>query len=62
MPQAERAELTRQVQMMTGVLCAEMEENFFAVTRAHECSTCSVMYPASLPFQGIEKIQEVSEV
>ena len=46
MPPVERVELTRPVQMMTGVLYAVMEESFFAVTLVQESSTYSVMFPA----------------
>ena len=53
MPPVERVELTRPVQMMTGVLYAVMAESFFAVTLVQESSTYSVMFPALPPFQGI---------
>ena len=52
MPQAVRVELMRQVQMMTGVLCAVMVENFYAVILVHVFSICSAMYPPLLIFQG----------
>ena len=52
MPPVERVELTRPVQMMTGVLCAVMEENYFAVTLVQESSTYNVMFPALPAFQG----------
>ena len=38
--------------MMTGVLCAVMEENYFAVTLVQESSTYNVMFPALPAFQG----------
>jgi len=53
MPLVERVELTRPVQTTTGVLCAVMEESYFAVTLVQESSTYSVMFPALPPFQGI---------
>ena len=52
MPQAVRVELMRQVQMMTGVLCAVMVENFYAVILVHVFSICSAMYHPLLIFQG----------
>ena len=55
MPPVERVELMRPVQMMTGVLCAVMEESYFAVTLVQESSTYSVMFPALPPFQGISE-------
>ena len=52
MPQAVRVELMRQVQMMTGVLCAVMVESFYAVILVHVFSICSAMYHPLLIFQG----------
>lgn len=52
MPQAVRVELMRQVQMMTGVLCAVMVENFYAVILVHVFFICSAMYHPLLIFQG----------
>ena len=52
MLQAVRVELMRQVQMMTGVLCAVMVVNFYAVILVHVFSICSVMYHPLLIFQG----------
>jgi len=52
MPPVERVELRRPVQMMIGVLCAVMEEIYFAVTLVQESSTYNVMFLASPAFQG----------
>ena len=52
MPPVVRVGLMRQVQMMTGVLCAVMVENFYAVILVLVFSICSAMYHPLQIFQG----------
>ena len=54
MPPVERVELMRPVQMMTGVLCAVMVANSYAVTHVHVFSTYNAMCHVLPILQGIK--------
>ena len=52
-PLVERVESMRPAQMMIGVQCVAMVENFFAVIHALKCTTYNVMCLAFLLLQGL---------